>query len=324
MQFPAWRLHPFSFGGALLSKPDGCRGCPLEHSGQGFMEVSGSGINHTLLVGEALGEQEAAIGLPFQGKAGMALDKMLQRGGLNRDDFKIANVLWCRPPNNKLSGEPYAEAALDHCAPYLDRVITEFRPLCIVALGVTAFRRLIPEVANTYGIGLLDSKRNKGARGYVFWSKQYQTWVLPTIHPSYVMRGKTAWAQVLIHDIQRGVEIARDGYHYEEGNYLLDPTISEAYRWVEEFEAAWTADNSIMLSCDIETPHKDADEEELDLEDGADYIILRCGYSYKDYSGLSLPWGGPYRQIHERLLGHPCDKVWWNGSYDIPRILASK
>jgi uracil-DNA glycosylase family 4 len=288
------------------------------------MEVSGTGANGTLLVGEALGADEVPVGLPFQGRAGQALDRMMQRGGLNRDDFKIANVLFCRPPNNKLAGESYAQDAIDYCSPNLDRCIADFQPRCIVALGVTAFRRLIPEFANQHGVGLLDSKKHKGARGYVFWSAKYKTWVLPTVHPSFVMRGKTAWAQVLIHDIQRGTEIARDGYEYIEGSYLLDPTPMAAMAWAVEFEQAWMADNSLFLSVDIETPQKGSDEEELDLEDGSDYIILRCGYSYMDYRGMSIPWGGPYHSIHEKLLSHPCDKLWWNGSYDIPRILASK
>lgn len=313
----------------ILSKPDHCRGCigwkwTCPSVGAGFIKPRGTGVNGVLLVGEAAGEDESLEGKPFVGKAGAALDKMMQRGGLNIDDFLIYNVLACRPPNNKLSGEPYAEEAIKHCSVYLDAVIADFKPRCIVALGVTAFRRIIPEVANLHGVGLLDSKKHKGARGYVFWSHKYQTWVLPTTHPSFIMRGKTAWAQVLIHDMQRGVEIAAEGYSYNEGDYLLDPSPMEAMRWVEGFEAAWVNDSSLMLSVDIETPIKDSNEEDLDLEDGADYIILRCGYSYADYSGMSLPWGGIYRAVHERLLAHPADKCWWNASFDVPRILASK
>ncbi len=296
-----------------LTKPSTCKGCPLETLGTGFMEVSGTGKNKVLLVGEALGQDEAEQGFPFVGKAGAALDKMMTRGGLNRDDFKIANVVWCRPPNNKLSGEDYAYAAIQHCAPYLNKVIEEFKPNCIVALGTTAFRRLLPEIANLHGVGLLDSKKHKGARGYFFRSDRYSTWIIPTVHPSYVMRGKTSWAQVLIHDIQRATEVARDGYYYTDGDYLLDPTPTKALAWVEEFEEVWEKDHELFLSCDIETPQKGSDEEELDLEDGNDYIILRCGYSYRDYSGLSIPWGGMYSSIHQRLLGHPCTKLWWNG-----------
>lgn len=277
------------------------------------MAPSGTGVNGVLLVGEALGEQEALVGEPFVGKAGAMLDKMLVRGGLKKDDFKIANVVWCRPPDNKLSGMWYMAPAIQQCSPYLDRVISEFNPKCIVALGAVAARRLIPDLP----VGIIE------ARGYVFWSEKYNTWIIPTIHPSFVMRGKTAWAQVLIHDIQRGVEIAKDGHKPDVLDYTLDCTPAEALKWVQEFEAAAATDPNLYLSCDIETPEKDADEEGLDLEDGTDYIILRCGYSYRDRHALSIPWDGPYRFIHERLLGSTCSKVWWNGSFDIPRILST-
>lgn len=296
----------------MLNKGPNCRGCVLEQSGQGFMQPSGTGVNGVLLVGEALGEEEAIQGLPFVGKSGAALDKMLTRGGLNKDDFKIANTIWCRPPNNKISGMYWAEEAIAKCSPYLDGVIHSFKPKCIVALGVTAFKRLVPNVYS----GIME------ARGYVFWSSEYQTWVIPTLHPAFVIRGKTAFAQVIIHDIQRAVDIARDGHKEDVLDYLLDPTASEALKWVEEFEAYAKVHPDVYLSCDIETPGKDADEEGLDLEDGADYVLLRCGYSYRDYHALSIPWDGPYRQVHERLLGHSCSKVWWNGSFDIPRILS--
>lgn len=286
------------------------------------MEVSGSGKNGVLLVGEALGADERMAGFPFVGKAGFTLDKLIVRAGLQRDDFRVANVLYCQPPGNKLTGEWYEQDAIKHCAPNLDAAIADFKPRAIVTMGRTAFQRVLPEIASQKGIGLLDSKKTKGAVGYVFWSEKYQTWVLPTVHPSFILRGQTAWAQSLIYCLQRGVEIARDGYSYEEGDYTLDCTPAEAHAWVDEYEKYALLNPGTMLSCDIETPEKDGDESELDLEDAVDYVILRCGYSYRDGHGLSIPWDGPYRLVHQRLLTHSGSKVWWNGSFDQPRILA--
>lgn len=311
----------------LIGKPDLCKSCigwdwECPSKGQGFILPSGTGSNKTLLVGEAAGESEALAGYPFVGKAGETLTKLLIRGGLNKDDFSIYNVLACRPPNNKLSGMWYMEQVIDHCRPHLDAVIEERKPKAIVTLGVVAFQRILPEISRQYGVGLLDSKSRKGARGYTFWSDKYNCWVVPTVHPAFAMRGKTGWLQVILHDVQRGVEVARDGYVYDTVDYTLDPTPYDALKWVEEFEAELRQDPDLILSCDIETPHKGANEEELDIEDSQDYIILRCGYSYKDKHGLSLPWDGPFRNIHERLLGANCVHTWWNGSYDIPRILA--
>lgn len=306
----------------MLTKPSSCDGCILQHSGTGFMNVSGTGRNGVMLVGEALGADEAAVGLPFVGKAGFTLDKLIKRGGMERDDFWVGNVLYCQPPGNKLSGMPYADDAIAHCAPNLDNTIQRNSPKCIVTLGVTAFRRVLPEIASLHGVGLLDSKKSKGAINYVFWSEKYQTWVIPTVHPSFIMRGQTAWAQVLIFCLQKACEIAQDGYSYEEGDYTLDCTPQEAHTWVDHFERYYVENKDLFLSCDIETPEKDSDESELDLESNSDYIILRCGYSYRDSHALSIPWDGPFRTVHERLLTGPWNKCWWNGSYDQPRIIS--
>ena len=304
-------------------KPESCNGCSLATLGTGFLQVDGSGHYGVMMVAEALGKDEAEQSRPFVGKAGFTLEKLLKRAGLDRDGFRIANTIFCQPPNNKLLGMAYTDAAISHCAPNLDAAIKEFKPKCIITLGAFAFRRILPEVASLKGVGLLESKKHKGAVGYVFWSEKYQTWVLPTVHPSFILRGQTAWAQVLIYTLQRSVEIAKEGFAYDIPDYTLDCTPSEALRWVEQFEAYYSSHGDLYLSCDIETPEKGPDEEALDLEDGSDYTILRCGYSYRDLHGLSIPWGGPYQMVHERLLRSPCKKLFWNASYDVPRILAA-
>lgn len=300
----------------MLTKPSTCFGCELYNIGQGFMEVDGNGTNKVLLVGEALGEKEAEAGLPFQGPAGMVLNKALLRANLKREAFKIANVVWCRPPGNKLAGQDYAQAAIDHCSQYLDAVIDDMRPKCIVALGAIALRRLIPDCP----VGILE------ARGYCQWSEKYKTYVIGTVHPSFIGRGNTAWAQVLIHDIQRGVEVAKEGLPPLELDYLCDPEPAKVKQWIEAFEEYYAANPDLYLSTDIETEGKDADEEALDLdgEEGKEYgAILRCGYSYKKGHALSIPWGGMYDQFHRRLLASRCQKLFWNAPFDVPRILAA-
>jgi DNA polymerase len=297
----------------MLSRPDTCRGCPLDDLATGFMAPSGTGANGVLIVGEALGEEEAAAGSPFVGKAGYTLDKIITRGGMRRDDFTIANAVWCRPPFNKLAGAWYLQPALDHCRQYLDGLVARVRPRCIVGLGGIAAASLIPT---------LPASITK-VKSYVFWSDRYQTWVIPSIHPSFIMRGQTAWAQVLMFDLQHAIEIARDGFSYPELDYTLDCTPKEALEWVDEFEQYYGQHPDLYLSADIETPGKDADEEDLDLEESQDYLILRCGYSYREGHALSIPWGGQYQQVHARLLAGPAQKVFWNGGFDAPRIRAS-
>lgn len=94
---------PSSGEDSLIRKPETCIGCPLyAHSQEGFLRPSGDFRKGVLIVGEAAGEQEAAAGIAFVGKSGYYLWNALRRVGLERDDFRIANVLSCRPPNNKL------------------------------------------------------------------------------------------------------------------------------------------------------------------------------------------------------------------------------
>lgn len=316
---------------AALPKPDSCRDCqgyswPCPSPGMGFVHPDGAGANGVLLVFEAAGEQESLAGLPLVGKAGLTFQQMLQRGGLNRADFRIANVLSCRPPNNYLVGAHYEQAVIRHCAPNLDAVIESMRPRCIVAGGAVALRRLLPGCP----VGIDD------ARGYVHRYRHadgWETWLVPTIHPSRIARGQTSLTAVFIHDVQKAVEIARDGFQYLDTSfYVLDPVPADAEKWVRQFEVAAACRRVPHLSCDIETPDKDANEDELEDEDADDikdasYTILRCGYSYHDSQtgkphAITMPWGGVYAQYHRRLLGSVCDKLWWNKSFDVPRVTA--
>ncbi len=213
-------------------------------------------------------------------------DKLFKRGGMERDEFQFMDFTNPTPIENVK---------------------------CIVTLGIEAFREVLPEVASLHGVSLFDSKKTKGTIGYTFWSERFGTWVIPTVDPGKIFRGQTAWAQSFIFCVQRALEVARDGYSYETGDYTLDCSPMAAHKWVDEFEDYYRANPDLFLSCDIETPEKDADESELDLESNTDYIVLRCGYSYRDGHGLSIPWDGAYRTVHERLLTHPASKAWWNG-----------
>lgn len=246
-----------------------------------------------------LGENLDKNGVEFQlsDKSKFNFDKLLKRAGLERGQFQS-------------------------CSPFNTDAIKGFKPKVIITLGYPTFKQILPEVAHLHGVGLIDSKKSKGVTGYVFWSDTFNCWVLPTIHPSFILRGQTSWAQSLIFCLQRSIEIAKDGYSYEPGDYTLDCTPADAHQWVDAFERYYVEHPDLFLSCDIETPEKDADEAELDLESNSDYIILRCGYSYRDGHGLSIPWDGPFRTVHERLLTGPWNKAWWNGGYDQPRILS--
>ena len=95
------------------TKPSTCATCPLYEKGQGWVPAFGSGSNGVLLVGEAPGAEEAHASEPFVGPAGFQLRKLLDRCRMEKADFRVHNVLSCRPPNNWLDGAPWGDAVVD-------------------------------------------------------------------------------------------------------------------------------------------------------------------------------------------------------------------
>ena len=157
----------------MLKKPQTCSGCELETLSVGFMEPRGKGRYGVMLIGEALGAEEAESGRPFVGRAGKQLQECIDWAGLELDGFTIANAVWCRPPGNALEGEVYESGAIHHCmvahlAPLIDRV----NPKVIVPLGKVATR------------ALLGFDNILKARGYIYrWNGRL---VLPSVHPSFI------------------------------------------------------------------------------------------------------------------------------------------
>jgi hypothetical protein len=248
-------------------------------------DVHGTGTNSVLILAE-----------PFKAKSDQALDRALVRGGLKFEDFTVATIPW-----DIQDGVEF------------DQLMSTLKPRAVVALGGRPLSHLLPDCPT----GIM------AARGYTFWSARYDCWIIPTLHPLFAGRGKTAFYQVILHDIQHAVVVARDGHSFASPNYCLDPSPKQAESWVVDYEAHLKSHPGCYLSTDIETPDKDSDEEELALEDSVSYLILRCGYSYAGKSALSIPWGGEYTAIHERLLRNTGAKLFWNGSFDRPRIEAN-
>jgi uracil-DNA glycosylase family 4 len=297
-----------------MLKPLACEGCP-HYSWAGFLRnPQPLGSYGVMLIGEALGETEAAEGRPFAGKAGFLLDKLIRHAGLQRAGFGIANAVFCRPPDNKLAGEPYEASAVYQCRErHLLPLLRSTLPRVLVPMGATALS------------SLLGRKDILDARGYVWDQGPGGALVYPTVHPSFILRGNGNYGTVFIHDLQRAVEVARDGWHpAPTDHYLLDPTPADALVWVEEYLRVLERDPHTYLAYDIETPYNDADKEEGSLEDeDASYTILRIGFAYRPGAALSIPWNGSYLAAISRALGSPGPKVVWNDGFDSPRIRAA-
>ncbi len=111
-----------------------CTRCALHKGRNKLVFGDGSPAARLMFVGEGPGADEDAQGLPFVGKAGQLLNNMIAAMGLKREEVYIANVVKCRPPNNRVP-EPEEGAT---CSPFLFRQIDVVRPEVLVALGATA------------------------------------------------------------------------------------------------------------------------------------------------------------------------------------------
>ena len=153
-----------------------CHLCQLSKSRLNVVFGEGNINADIMFVGEAPGASEDSMGRPFVGRAGELLTKMIENVlFIKRNDVYIANILKCRPPQNRT---PSTSEALT-CRPYLLKQIELIKPKLIVALGATAYQYL----SN-------DSTPISKIRGHFFDNQEYK--ILPTYHPSYLLRNPSA------------------------------------------------------------------------------------------------------------------------------------
>jgi uracil-DNA glycosylase family 4 len=145
--------------------------------------VFGVGDRHArwLLVGEGPGRDEDLQGEPFVGRAGRLLDCMLAALGLSRERVFIANVVKCRPPENRTPFDDECRA----CLPYLERQIALVRPSLVLALGRVAAQNILRTNAP------LGSLRGRVLR----YAGPVEAAVVVTYHPAYLLRQPSAKAE---------------------------------------------------------------------------------------------------------------------------------
>lgn len=116
-----------------------CNRCELGRTRTNCVFGTGSKTAELMFIGEAPGEQEDKMGTPFVGRAGQLLDKYFEAVGIERSEVYIANILKCRPPQNR---DPLP-AEQDTCIEYLRGQVSLIRPKLIVCLGRIAAMRII-------------------------------------------------------------------------------------------------------------------------------------------------------------------------------------
>jgi len=156
---------------ALKAEVLKCRACGLHKTRINVVFGAGNQKAALMFVGEAPGGDEDKQGLPFVGRAGQLLTKIIEAMGLGRQDVYIANILKCRPPNNR----PPLPDEIAACENNVKRQIKSIRPKVIVTLGKFASQTLLKSETP---ISILRGK-----------FQEYEgTKVMPTFHPAYLLR----------------------------------------------------------------------------------------------------------------------------------------
>ncbi len=210
------------------------------------------------------------------------------------DEFRCVTTLFCHPSapiRQARSGwlQPWAEQALAHCAPNLQKEINEQKPKCIVALGDTAFQVLTGERVPIMA-----------ARGYVFREKEDRCWVVPTFDPLFLMRGNQHLTQVMLWDIAKAMDVAKNGFTPDHPVCLMDPPLDVWERFIADF----LVDPTRPLAVDVETPFRRDlidEDDEADIDD-ITYQIDRFSCSFEKHRGVSVPYAMPYLPGIQQLL----------------------
>jgi len=168
---------------ALKKKVMSCTECDLSAKRRNVVFGSGNPNASLMFIGEAPGEEEDAQGLPFVGRAGQLLTKIIEAMGMKRQDVYIANILKCRPPNNRA---PLPTEILA-CEENLKAQIEMIKPKVICTLGKFASQTLLRTQESITAL-----------RGN--WREYHGIKVMPTFHPAYLLRNppdkKLVWADI--------------------------------------------------------------------------------------------------------------------------------
>jgi uracil-DNA glycosylase len=157
-----------------------CTRCKLHKQGRKQIVFGvGNPRAELMFVGEGPGADEDAQGEPFVGRAGQLLTKIIEAIGLKREDVYIANVIKCRPPQNRNPEQDEVET----CEPFLFRQIDVIKPKVIVALGTFAARALLRT---------LDPISRLRGRVYDYRGAK----LIPTFHPAYLLRNPASKREV--------------------------------------------------------------------------------------------------------------------------------
>lgn len=279
-------------------------GCPRFSEDLGHPCLFGVGPRNAkiMLVGENPGKNEDKKGIPFIGKSGELLDKILKETGLNRDDIYITNAVKCFTHNEETKP---TKKEINCCKKYLFSEIKKVQPIVIGALGATAMELLL------YRTKISKFKNN------VFMNEQFKIKVVPTYHPAHVLRNPGNYSSFV-----KGIELIAD--EVDDIEILLYKKEKANYRILEDISKIHKAFNYLF---------DDAEEFSMDVETSSlDYRIARIlsiQFSWKSRTGIAIPWKiiSEDPTLFNRLkllLATDKLKIGQNIKFDIQMLLANK
>ncbi|MGH9452891.1 MAG: uracil-DNA glycosylase, partial [Terriglobia bacterium] len=162
-----------------------CHRCKLANGRKHIVFGQGSANAELVFVGEGPGADEDEQGLPFVGRAGQLLNRMLQRVDIRREDVYICNVVKCRPPGNRTPERDEVET----CSPFLLRQIKAIHPRLICCMGIPAVRTVL---------GIKEGITRIHGRFYDYGTIK----AMATVHPAYVLRNPRE-ERILVEDFEK-------------------------------------------------------------------------------------------------------------------------
>lgn len=208
-----------------------CTKCPLHEGRTHTVPGAGDPDADILFIGEAPGQREDEQGLPFVGRSGQLLEELLRTIKLTRNDVFIANVIKCRPPNNR---NP-EKSEIDACNPYITAQIDVLDPLMIVTLGKFGMQMFFP---NERSITKIHGKERYGTRRVYY----------PLYHPAYALRQQSAKVE-LFEDFARIPDLLAEVRRRRESGELGDnPEPVEEEEIVQEPESTTDDDSPKQIS----------------------------------------------------------------------------
>ena len=176
----------------LALEASGCTACRLSQTRTQAVFADGSPFADIMFIGEGPGFNEDRDGLPFVGKAGMLLNRLLRQVGLDRADIYIANVVKCRPPGNR---DPRPDE-IEACKHFLVEQIKLVDPVVVMTMGNFATKLLLKTAT---GI-----TRTRGTV-YPWWNRV----VIPTFHPAAALRSGPAMMDTIRGDLELALSTVR-------------------------------------------------------------------------------------------------------------------